>query len=1025
MLLMMAAGTTMAQEVREISGVVTDNTGSPIAGASVTVPGTSATTTTDSDGRYTISVPEGSDIAVAYIGYDTTIQAVEDNTVVNVTMFEEFTDLEDLIVIGYGSVKKSTLTSAVTRIGEDGIGNRPIARAEQLLQGQIAGATVRNISGEPGHDLQVRVRGAASINASSDPLYVVDGVPMDGIATVIPSDILSIEVLKDAAAAAIYGSRGSNGVIMITTKQGKSIKPMVYASAQAGVQSLDKKLDVMSATEWMAFMTKSHEAGAIKNADERWKPYLDGTAPTEELSLLDWQDESFRNATYQNYDVSISGSTESVNYYFSGNYMKQEGILLNTDYRRAAFRAKIEAVVNPYITVGLNLAPSLITANNAGLADGKDNMIHQIVSSAPVSEPGVGYDTNVNGNGRYAWGGGQYSPTFVLNNSTNRSDCVSIVGSGFVRVTPIEDLTIEMSGAMTYADSDNSGYTPGSTKGNTEDGAASTGYHNTSRTWTTLLQVIANYRKTFGSNNVAIMLGGSKERTSIGFSTQQAFSGFANDLVTGSFDSSSSANVTANRVNERTPNNLASFFGRVQYDYDERYMLSASLRYDGGSVFGADNKWGVFPAVSAGWMISNENFWESASSWWNLFKLRLSYGVTGNNKISDTAAYASLSNVSYGGKPAFSVNSRANDDLGWEKTHSTNVAIDLGFAQNRFQVSADWYVKNTVDLLYQMPVLGSTGFSTNWANAGEIKNYGLDIEVNTVNISNDNFTWKTQLNAGWNRGEVMSIGTDDAPVYSGFDGLGNGNNTSNILTVGQPINAFYTYEAIGVWESQEQIDAYAAQCGVTELTHNGAAFKPGDIRYRDVNGDGKIEADADRVIMGQPTPKWVFGMTNSFVWGNWDASVLVTAQTGGKIMSTLGRAIDRPMGSAGVTSNMLSNWANAWTAEDAVGDGSTPYVGSTITGAQVDSRWIYKSDFFSIKNVTLGYTLPLSTDAIQSARAYVSCENLFRADSYDGGFSPEAANGSAAAPGGSSATGLDYGSYPMARTITLGLNITF
>ncbi|WP_418660980.1 SusC/RagA family TonB-linked outer membrane protein [Bacteroides ilei] len=1053
-------------QVKNVKGQVFDTKGESVIGASVLVKGTTNGTITDMDGNFILSnVSDDAILQVSFVGYITQDVPVAGKSEIKVTLSEDTETLDEVVVIGYGSVKKSTLTGAVSKMNSNSIKDRPMARAESALQGQLAGVTVRTTTGEPGADLQIRVRGAASVNANSDPLYVVDGVPMTTLSGLNPSDIASIEVLKDAASSAIYGSRGSNGVVIVSTKKGKDGKAKVSFNASFGFQTLEKKLDVLSATEWMEFRTRWNDANYLALAkdkgitgasikddsatrlanlgieagsakafevvnDDRWFNYLSQdmrdshtyTYNPEELSLLDWQDEFFRNGIVQDYSLNVSGGTDNTSYLFSGGYMNQEGIVTGTDYERFSFRANVESKINNYVSMGINLAPTYIVTNGSGRANGKDAQVHKALAATPVSEPGVGYMVNVEPNNLYDWAGSTSSPSYVMNTNINQKRMLRMTGNAFVRITPIKDLRIELSAAANYYDLDGNTYdfTSTTSKWDQGEGQNSSGGHTTARQWTTLLQAVANYDHNFGDHGLSLMAGFSSERSNLGFETEQTFKyPFPNDAITGSFDGSK-VSANKNTVSELTPNKLLSAFGRVQYNYAEKYMISASLRYDGGSVFGSNNKWGMFPAVSGGWLVSNEKFFSDwAPEWWNTLKLRASYGVTGNNSISSTAAYATLTNAVYAGNSGYYTATLGNKDLGWEKTHSTDVAIDLGFMKNRIQLSLDWYTKNTTDLLYQVPVEGASGFTTIWDNLGDIHNEGFEIELNTHNLTGE-FTWDTSFNMSYNKNEVKSIGKDDTPIYSGFDK----NNPSNILCVGKPINTFYMYDAIGVWQSQAEIDAYSAAHGNQPVTFEGKQIVPGDIRYRDVNNDGKFDKDNDRDYLGSPTPKFIFGMTNTFTYKNFDLSVLLTAQTGGSIFGVLGRAIDRP--GMGAKSNVMGCWRDAWWSEDEPGNGKVPYILSTTTGTTLDSRWLYSSNYLRIKNLTLGYKLPINPKFISYARIYVSIENLAKWDSYYGGFSPESANaGVSDAPGGASALGLDYGGYPLARTFTFGINVNF
>lgn len=1053
-------------QVKNVKGQVFDTKGESVIGASVLVKGTTNGTITDMDGNFILSnVSDDAILQVSFVGYVTQDVPVAGKSEIKVTLSEDTETLDEVVVIGYGSVKKSTLTGAVSKMNSNSIKDRPMARAESALQGQLAGVTVRTTTGEPGADLQIRVRGAASVNANSDPLYVVDGVPMTTLSGLNPSDIASIEVLKDAASSAIYGSRGSNGVVIVSTKKGKDGKAKVSFNASFGFQTLEKKLDVLSATEWMEFRTRWNDANYLALAkdkgitgasikddsatrlanlgieagsakafevvnDDRWFNYLSQdmrdshtyTYNPEELSLLDWQDEFFRNGIVQDYSLNVSGGTDNTSYLFSGGYMNQEGIVTGTDYERFSFRANVESKINNYVSMGINLAPTYIVTNGSGRANGKDAQVHKALAATPVSELGVGYMVNVEPNNLYDWAGSTSSPSYVMNTNINQKRMLRMTGNAFVRITPIKDLRIELSAAANYYDLDGNTYdfTSTTSKWDQGEGQNSSGGHTTARQWTTLLQAVANYDHNFGDHGLSLMAGFSSERSNLGFETEQTFKyPFPNDAITGSFDGSK-VSANKNTVSELTPNKLLSAFGRVQYNYAEKYMISASLRYDGGSVFGSNNKWGMFPAVSGGWLVSNEKFFSDwAPEWWNTLKLRASYGVTGNNSISSTAAYATLTNAVYAGNSGYYTATLGNKDLGWEKTHSTDVAIDLGFMKNRIQLSLDWYTKNTTDLLYQVPVEGASGFTTIWDNLGDIHNEGFEIELNTHNLTGE-FTWDTSFNMSYNKNEVKSIGKDDTPIYSGFDK----NNPSNILCVGKPINTFYMYDAIGVWQSQAEIDAYSAAHGNQPVTFEGKQIVPGDIRYRDVNNDGKFDKDNDRDYLGSPTPKFIFGMTNTFTYKNFDLSVLLTAQTGGSIFGVLGRAIDRP--GMGAKSNVMGCWRDAWWSEDEPGNGKVPYILSTTTGTTLDSRWLYSSNYLRIKNLTLGYKLPINPKFISYARIYVSIENLAKWDSYYGGFSPESANaGVSDAPGGASALGLDYGGYPLARTFTFGINVNF
>ncbi len=1033
------------------TGKVVDESGLPVIGASVIERGsTNNGVITDLDGQFTITVPSSALLEISCIGYVSQVLAPSSNMLV--VLAEDTTMLEETVVIGYGSVKRSDLTSAVASMDNSSIEDRVLSRAEQALQGQLAGVTVSITNSEPGADPQIRVRGAASISAGNDPLYVIDGVPSDNLQGINPTDIQSIEVLKDAASAAIYGSRGSNGVVIVTTKQGKKGAPKVTFSASYSLATLEKKVDVLSAVEWMEHWIKYadsnyltlYPAGSISDdnatrlanvgqtspsysgttaviLDDRWFNYVSEetrsthtyTETSEGLSLLDWQDYMYQPAGTQNYNVSVSGATDNTSYMYSLGYLDQNGLFPASNYKRINLRSNMQTKISRLFTVGLNLAPTYIINTGSGRANGKDTQGHRILSSAPVSEEGVGYNVAYYPNEKYDWAGTSAYPKEYSELIAPRTRSLILQGNAFLRFTPFDGFQIEGTAAATYTASNTHSFTNNTIISSNwltyDEGEQSTATYDTSWNLNTLLQVVANYSKTFGKHSIDLMLGASSEVSNYGFSTEQDFSNLANDTITGTFSGSSSTTtptVTKSSVAESTRATLVSFFGRASYNYASRYMLTGSLRYDGYSRFGSNNKWGLFPAVSGGWMVSNENFFKNWNlDWWDTFKIRASYGQTGNNGIGESAAYSTLTLSSYSDLIAYYLGSFGNTELGWEKTHSTDIAGDFAFLNNRIQVSLDWYTKTTTDLLYSVPVPSVMGTSTITDNLGSVYNTGFEVEISTHNIDKPNFQWDTQFNVSYNKNTVLQLGSENTTVYNSYNGA------YYVLEVGMPMYYFYGLKCLGVWMSQEEIDNYIAETGLTPQ-YNGVDIVPGDLKHEDIDGDGNI-TDSDRQYLGKPQPDFVFGMTNTFTWKNWDASILFTAQVGGEIYGLLGRAIDRA--GMGPQTNAMGWWRDAWWSEDDPGNGWVPYVQSTVK-PDGDSRFVESSDYFRIKNLTIGYTIPIK-NIISSARIYFSCENLLIFDNYYHGYSPEASNGSG--------LGFDYGGYPSARTFTLGVNINF
>lgn len=1028
-------------------GKVVDAAGQPVVGASVIEKGsTSNGVITDVNGAFQITVPASSQIEVSCIGYITKTVAPATNLVI--VLDEDTTLLEETVVIGYGSVKKSNLISAVASMDSKSIEDRPMARAEQALQGQLAGVQVSVTNSEPGKSPQIRVRGAASISAGNDPLYVIDGVPQSDLSGVNPNDIASIEVLKDAASAAIYGSRGSNGVVLVTTQQGKKGAPRVSFNASYGIATLEKKIDLQTPEEWMTRALRTIDENYLRkypqgnisdsneqrlanlglkatstayNFDPRWMQYLSPELRAshtyvdngEKLSLLDWQEYMYQPAATQNYNVSISGATDVTKYMYSIGYMDQNGLYPGSNYKRISMRSNLETKLNNWVTVGMSLAPTYIINKGSGHGNGKDTQGHRVLSSTPVSEPGVGYNVAYKPNIKYLWAGTSAFPRQYNIDRASTNNSLGIQASAFIRLTPIKDLQIEGTAAVNYHSNFQNQFTNNTIiNGNwltKAEGESSSAGYDTSWSLNALMQVVANYNKSFGKHNISAMAGTSMERGNIGFSSSQGWKNLANDTIRGTFTGSSTTTTpTVNKSNlsQRTNTVLISAFARASYDYDGKYLVSASIRRDGYSRFGSQNKWGWFPSASAGWMVSNEDFFSDWNiNWWDTFKLRASYGQTGNHGVSESAAYSTLSSGSYGDILSYVAGSFGNNGLGWEHTHSTDIAADFAFLNNKIQVSVDWYTKTTTDLLYSVPVPSVYGTSSTTDNLGSVYNSGFEIELNTHNITNDDFTWETQFNMSYNNNEVLQLGAENTTVYYKANGA------YQVLEVGKPMYYFFGLKNDGVWMSQKEIDDYKAATGLTPK-YNGKAILPGDLRHEDIDGDGNI-TDSDRQYLGKPTPDFTFGMTNRFTWKNFDASILFTAQTGGTIYGVIGRAIDRA--GMGTSTNAMGYWRDSWWSEDEPGNGVVPHVLSTVK-PDADSRFIYASDYFRIKNLTIGYTIPFKS-FIRSARAYISVENLLIFDSYYHGYSPETSNGGKG--------GYDYGAYPSARTFTAGININF
>jgi TonB-linked SusC/RagA family outer membrane protein len=1013
---------------RIVSGTVTDaDSNEPLIGASIVVQGTTTGTVTDVEGHFSLNVPEDANVLeFSYTGYTPQRIQIDGQTVINVSL-EAGTVLDEVVVIGYGTQKRADVTGSISRFEAEKLEERPIARVDQALVGQLAGVRVQQTSGLPGAGFRVQIRGTGSITANNQPLYVVDGFPLEvseqnsggGFSTgnpldnINPNDIESIEVLKDASAAAIYGSRASNGVVLITTKSGTTGKARISLNASYGWNRTAKKLDILNAEEWIdrasemidaawvasgpnrtADQTSAEReailgtfnAGLIK--DDRWAmPGHPG------LVFIDWQDEMFRTGAVQDYQLSASGGNEFVKYYVSGDYLDQEGIAIGVGYKQYSARANVEVNASDKLKLGINIAPSYSIASDPGV-EGKDQQMHLAVSVVPVSEESVGLDINVGDNDRYTWGNSRSSPVRVVENSIGDAKIFRTLGTVYAQYSILDGLDFRTTFNLDNADQNLKNYTPAWVTRNRTASGRFRGY----RRQTFVNENTLSFNRVFGgAHNVSAIAGTSYNLNKFDNWDIRVSGGFNSEVI----NTLNAANINAGRTFTReSKNTLISYFGRVQYNYDNRYLLAASIRRDGSSRFGPDSKWGTFPSVSLGWRISEEAFMEDVGLI-NSLKLRGSWGISGNNGIGDYSHVSILdfANYSYGGAlaPGQVPGNFANPNLSWEESETIDIGVDLGLFENRIFASLDYYTKRNTDLLLNIPIPTAVGFSTALTNIGEVLNKGWEAELTTRNLTGE-LSWNTSINFSHNTNEVKQLGPENTPILGGAFDINH-----NILMVGQPMYSIYVVQQIGIL-SQADIDGGAALYGNQE---------EGDPKYQDANGDGVITPD-DRVLSGHPNPDYVWGITNSFSWKGFDLSFLVQGQWGGVIYSTFGRAMDRT--GQGYNDNTLGFYRDRWRSPSDPGAGKRGKAYSRF-GRIKNTDWLYPNDYWRVRNITLGYNLGnlLDKKLISGARIYATAENYFGGDKYDGGFNPEAVNTS----------GDDYGAFPLAKSVIFGLNLTF
>jgi TonB-dependent starch-binding outer membrane protein SusC len=1019
-----------------VSGKVVNDKNEPLAGATITIKGSNTSVATKQDGTFQINAPSANSVLVAtYVGFEDLEVTVGTQRQFFLSMISSESSLDNVIVIGYGMQKKGNITGAVSTFNAEKLDERPVNRVDQALVGQVAGVRVKQTSGVPGAGFSVQIRGTGSISANNEPLYVIDGFPLEvspqnsggGFSTgnpldnLNPNDIESIEVLKDASAAAIYGSRGSNGVVLITTKKGRSGKMVININSFIGFNERERKLDVLDAEGWIDRATEMINDAWVRSGsgrtasqttaertailggfnaglmlDERWAmPGHPG------LTYVDWQDEFFRKGLVQDYQLSASGGNSFVKYYISGDYLNQEGITWGLSNKRYSSRANVEVQASNKIKFGINIAPTYSIINEP-LVDGKDQQMHIAASLAPVVEADAGLLTGVFPNPKYTWAGTRVSPVEVSKRVTSETKLFRTITTAFGEYTIIPGLSLRTSLNLDNADSKYKRYIPrevASVSSNPVPGGALSGY----KRLTFVNENTLSYTKTFAQkHNVSVVAGQSYatfkfENWSI---SPGAFT--TNDITT-----INAATAGSSGTSSETKNVLISYFGRVQYDYEGRYLLSASLRTDGSSKFGDNTKWGTFPSVSAGWRVSSEKFMQSVSKISEL-KIRGSWGITGNNGYTgDYNQYGLLSfaNYSYGGTlaPGQAINSSnfPNPDLSWEESETIDIGLDLGLFKNRIFTSFDWYQKRNSKLLLSIPVPLASGFTSALTNIGKVLNKGWEWEITSRNIVKRDLKWTTTVNLSHNTNKVEQLGPNNTPILfnGGFD------IEHSILMVGQPMYSLYLVQEIGVLTTQDIANGYP------EYNNEEA----GDPKYLDANKDGKIDPD-DRILSGHPNPDYTWGISNTVSYKGFDLSFLFQGQWGGLIYSMLGRAMDRT--GQGYSDNALASYTNRWRSPADDGKPGINYkVFNATYGRIKNTDWLYPSDYWRLRTLTLGYNLGtvIKNKVISGARIYVTLENMLGKDKYKGGWNPEAVNTS----------GEDYGGFPLSKGVVVGLNLTF
>lgn len=1041
------------------TGFIRTTGGQAIASAGILIKNSHTGTASDNKGYFSIPAGASDTLVFSAIGYISQSVAAKTQSVFTIVLQPSNDALQDVVVIGYGTSTKRNLLGSVATYDAKNIEEKPINRIEQALIGQLPGVQVRQQSGMAGSGLSILVRGSGSLSAGTEPLYVIDGFPLDAVSqntdgsftdnplnNLSPNDIESIQVLKDAAAGAIYGSRAANGVVLITTKRGQAGKMKISFSANAGISSVAKKLDILSPQEWVQVASEIADSNWVNSKagrtvaatqaeriaalgslklnyvkDDRWS--LPGHPG---LQYIDWQDVVYRKAGFQNYSLSASGGTDNVRYFFAGNYMNQDGTLVNSNYKTYGLRANVEANASKKIKIGINIAPT-ISINNMPSAEGKDNILMKAALMSPVVEDTAGLSTGAFNNNTYTWSSSKYvSPLAYLQNTENLTKITRIVASLYGEYQVIAGLAARTAVNFDGVDRTRSTYISDQVvAGALSDRLAQPGYRSSGSYSGAKKQTFVNentisYDKTLaGKHNLSLIAGESYSSTHSEVFSIATAGGYANDIVktlNNAIVNASGATFTAST--SASNSTLLSLYGRAQYNYNSRYLFAATFRKDASSRFGSNNRWGTFPSLSLGWRISQEDFFRNKLRFVDDLKLRASWGRSGNNSIGDYNTTSTLTdgNYNFGGSTPVAATGRvsagiSNPDLKWETSNTYDLGFDAALLKNRITLTFDVYQKKSTDLLMNLPVLGASGFNTSLQNIGSIKAKGLELGINTITLQSRNFTWTSNANIAFNSNKVTSLGPNQnkieiASAYSG-------SNAPYLLQVGQPLFGYYVTRVDGLLTQDDINNSKVAKV---------SGEKVGDAKFFDRTGDGSITAD-DRVIGGQPTPKYTWGFTNTFTYKKFDLGIQAYGQQGGFILSYLGRALDY---SGSTSSNILGVWRDRWTSKNQNYNAPRGRLNSSYTVPYVTSDWIYSTDFWRIQNITLGYNLKdvIKSKAISNARAFVALQNFLGKDKYKGGVNPEAQNTNNSGNGSYPLPG-DYGSMPLSKTVTLGVNVTF
>jgi len=1003
--------------LQALSGKVTDEKGEGLPGVNIVVKGTSKGATTNTSGEYQLDITDqGTILVFSFVGYLTQEIEAGNRTTLDVTLKVDDKALEEVVVVGYGTQKKSDLTGAISSIKAEDLKRLPTTSFDQAIQGRAAGVQVTQGSSAPGGRVSIRIRGGNSLSSGNEPLYVIDGYPITAggtaggngagqnpLASINPSDIASMEILKDASATAIYGSRGANGVVLVTTKRGKAGKTSVTYDGYYGVQKVIKKLDMMNAREFADLVNEARaNDGVATPAYPNSADLYNFPDPSTLGKGVDYQDEIFRSAAIQNHTLSISGGNDNTKIAVSGSYFDQKGVLIGSDFKRASIRANIDTKLSKNIMFSTNLTASKVWGNN-GRSEGDGGGNGNTVNAALIMPPTVpifqkdGTYTRLNPT---PGGSTVHNPVPIVKFNKDFQNIDRVLGTMAFTWNIIADLSLKVSVGTDMSNANRETYEPRETvNGYNANGRAS---QSNRRSMSYLNENILSYNKTFNKHQFNVVAGYTRQ-----MDRDQQFRAYSSNFLTDLYgaDNLGAGAAFTSPDSYKNQSQLVSYLGRINYTFNNKYLLSLTGRSDGSSKFGDNNKWAFFPSVAVGYKLSEESFMQSIEAVSNL-KVRASYGKTGNQNIANYRSLARLGVYNYDLSGALvsglSPGNIANPDLRWETTATTDFGIDLDLFGNRLNFVADYYYKKTTDLLWNVSIPQTSGFASIFKNVGSLQNKGLELSLGGAIFEKD-FKWNSQINWSLNRNKVLDIPGYTPSTQEEISGHLKIN--GSWLEPGLPVGVWNLLKYDGVFQNQEQFD---------KGPRSAANDKLGDARFIDRNGNGSINLAEDRMIVGDPNPDFIYGWSNNFSYKGFDLSVYMQGTYGNDILNVQ-RAESNVSGPWG---NQRKEIVDRWTPTNTTSN--IPRARVTVNPLLLQSSWLIEDgSFLRVKTASLGYTFR-PTKSISSCRVYVTGQNLLTFTKYSG-FDPEV-NSSGNT---NLQLGVDYNAYPAARTFLVGVNVGF